>query len=181
MSMFWDKKRGDENNKGFVATLRLPKYIPKEELLGKVVFDYELERIGQAIDWTYTPDGHIALIVTGRTLRERLKGQDRISVPFEYIDRVGSFILLTKPLDVLLPKEIPPMKKERGEEKEEVKERPRVEKRREEKAKEEEKKEKRKEGKRRKRRKKELKSFDELEEELFANLIEAPVAPQVRA
>jgi len=99
-------KKNVEPERGFTATLRLPRYYPKEELLGKVVFDYELDRVGQVVDWTYTPSGIISLVVSGRTLRGMLKEGDCLSVSFECIDRVGNFILLSKPLEALIPKEV---------------------------------------------------------------------------
>jgi sporulation protein YlmC with PRC-barrel domain len=89
----------------FVATLKLPRYFPKEEILGKAVFDNQLERIGQATDWTYTPSGNISLIVSGKILKEMLKEGDSLLVPFEDIERVGDFILLSKPIDTLIQKE----------------------------------------------------------------------------
>jgi sporulation protein YlmC with PRC-barrel domain len=99
-------KKNVEPDRGFTATLRLPRYYPKEELLGKAVFDYELDRVGQVVDWTYTPSGIISLVVSGRTLRGMLKEGDSLSVSFECIDRVGNFILLSKPLEALIPKEV---------------------------------------------------------------------------
>ena len=104
--MFGKKNVEPEPDRGYTATLRLPRYYPKEELIGKVVFDYELDRVGQAVDWTYTPGGTVSLVVTGRSLRNMLKEGDSLSVPFEYIDRVGNFILLSKPLEILIPKEV---------------------------------------------------------------------------
>jgi sporulation protein YlmC with PRC-barrel domain len=89
----------------FIATLKLPRYFPKEEILGKAVFDNQLERIGQATDWTYTPSGNISLIVSGKILKEMLKEGDSLIVPFEDIERVGDFILLSKPIDALIQKE----------------------------------------------------------------------------
>jgi sporulation protein YlmC with PRC-barrel domain len=97
-------KKNVEPESGFTATLRLPRYYPKEELLGKVVFDHELDRVGQVVDWTYTPSGVISLVVSGRVLRGMLKEGDSLSVSFECIDRVGNFILLSKPLEALIPK-----------------------------------------------------------------------------
>jgi sporulation protein YlmC with PRC-barrel domain len=140
-----------EPNTGFTATLRLPRYFPKEEILGKVVFDQELERVGQAVDWTYTPSGVIALVVSGKPLKEMLKGGDSIIVPFEYIDRVGNFILLSKPIETLIPKEVAIGK-------EELMER--------ELAKTSEK-----NGKKKKKEQKGLKAVNELEKEVIDNLI----------
>jgi sporulation protein YlmC with PRC-barrel domain len=99
-------KKYVEPDRGYTATLRLPKYYPKEEVLGKVVFDHELDRVGQAVDWTYTSSGTVSLVVSGRSLRGMLKEGDSLFVPFEYIDRVGNFILLSKPIETLIPKEV---------------------------------------------------------------------------
>ena len=95
-----------EPDRGFTATLKLPRYFPKEEILGKTVFDNGLGRVGQVVDWTYTPSGIISLVVSGKKLKEMLKEGENIIVPFEYIDRVGEFILLSKPLEALIPKDI---------------------------------------------------------------------------
>ena len=47
----------------FVARLDLPLFIPKEEILGKYVFDYDIVCIGIVKDWTYMSDGEVKMIV----------------------------------------------------------------------------------------------------------------------
>lgn len=150
------RRKNVDQDSGFTATLRLPKYIPKDNLLGKVVFDYDLERVGQIIDWTYTPEGIISLVVSRKKNPEE---GDRVFIPFKYIERVGRFILLSEPMDSLLPKNAS-MGKEDREEKEEL-------------GKTLKEKETRDKGKE----KRELKGFDELEKEVLSNLIKPPEAP----
>jgi hypothetical protein len=113
--MFWNRKediketrtQAKENSsvtqtRGFTAKLKLPKYIPKDRILGRYVFDFDLERIGKAVDWTYTPEGQVVLIVSGKGVEGRLGAED-IHVPFEYIERASKIILLSKSIDELLP------------------------------------------------------------------------------
>ncbi len=76
---------------GFTAKLELPEYIPKEQILGKHVFDSEVVYVGVVRDWTYSPDGQIKLVIN-------TEGTDRkdggILIPFSFISKVGQFILL---------------------------------------------------------------------------------------
>lgn len=179
VSMF--KRKREEQDRGFTATLRLPKYIPKDRLLGKVVFDYDLERIGQVIDWTYTPEGRISLVVSGKGMGKSLKGGDSVFIPFEYIERVGRFILLSESVDSLLPKNVIISEEERREKAVDALE----EEFEKEDAREEEEKAPKSKGKavRRRRKKKpkeELKAFNELEAELFANILEPPEPPKAK-
>lgn len=177
-------RKREEQDSGFTATLRLPRYIPKDSLLGKVVFDYDLERVGQVVDWTYTIEGNISLVVSGKDLSKRVKEGGSVFVPFEYIERVGRFILLSKSMDSLLPKNAfigEEEQRERAiaaleEEFEEEKAREKEEKE----AREVEKKPpqpKKRNPRRKKKQKKELKAFNELEEELFKNILEPPESP----
>ena len=103
--MFGKKSTAKVEGDSFTAVLRLPKYIPKEKLMGKVVFDLDLNSMGKSIDWTYTPSGQISLIVS-EVSEENPKHGDGILVPFEYIERVGDFILLSRPLSSIIPKEV---------------------------------------------------------------------------
>ncbi|MEM2914933.1 MAG: hypothetical protein QXH91_06005 [Candidatus Bathyarchaeia archaeon] len=75
----------------FTAKLELPQFIPKEEILGKYVFDSEVVCIGLVEDWTYTPDGVVKMVV--RVENGKNNGST-ILIPFSYIDRGGQFVLL---------------------------------------------------------------------------------------
>jgi len=76
---------------GFTAKLELPRFIPKEEILGKHVFDSGLAYLGIAMDWTYTSDGQIRVVVS----KDHSSKKDSFAlIPFSHIDRVGQFILL---------------------------------------------------------------------------------------
>jgi len=79
----------------FTARLELPRFIPKEEILKKQVFDSEVVSLGRAMDWTYTSDGVIKMIVKKR------QGNDNLItlVPFSHIERVGETILLKTKMD----------------------------------------------------------------------------------
>jgi hypothetical protein len=57
----------------FTARLELPRFIPKEEILRKQVFDSEVVSLGRALDWTYTSDGEIKMIVKKRQGNDKLK------------------------------------------------------------------------------------------------------------
>ncbi len=103
--MFGKKPTAKGEGDSFTAVLRLPKYIPKEKLIGKVVFDLDLNSMGKSIDWTYTPSGQISLIVSDVS-KQNPKNSDGILVPFEYIERVGDFILLSRPLSSMITKEV---------------------------------------------------------------------------
>ena len=90
------------------ATLELPKYIPKEELLGKDVFDSEIEKVGRVRDWDYEPDGVIHLVVDrdeGNPPKRKRPNAREVLIPFANVDRVGSFILLDAPLGSLIQEE----------------------------------------------------------------------------
>lgn len=174
------KRKKVDQSSGFTATLRLPKYIPKDSLLGKIVFDYDLERIGQVIDWTYTPEGNISLVVSGKDLGKSLKGGDRLLIPFEHIERVGKFILLSASMDSLFPEKALLGEEELSEEERRERAIAALEEAFEdEEARKVEEKVPKSKGKssrrgRKKKPKKELKAFNELEEELFANILEPP-------
>jgi len=74
----------------FTAHLELPRFIPKEEIMKKQVFDSEVVCLGRVQDWTYLSDGEIKMIV------KRREGTDTLitMIPFSHIERVGEFILL---------------------------------------------------------------------------------------
>ncbi len=75
---------------GFNAKLELPRYIAKEEILQKQVFDSEIRRIGPVKDWTYSSDGKIKMIV-------KIDGDPTMApvlIPFYEIEKVGEHILL---------------------------------------------------------------------------------------
>jgi len=74
----------------FTAKLELPRFIPKEEILGKEVFDSEILYVGSAKDWTYSSDGIIKMVIKAETSVDRAP----ILIPFYHIDRVGEFIML---------------------------------------------------------------------------------------
>ncbi len=75
----------------FTARLELPEFIPKEQILGKHVFDSEVVCMGLVEDWTYSRDGEITMVVKEKS---KAKGTSTILIPFYEIDRVGQFILL---------------------------------------------------------------------------------------
>jgi len=75
----------------FTAKLELPRFIPKEQILGKHVFDSEVVCIGHVEDWTYSSDGEIKMVVK---IKNEDKNPSTTLIPFYYIDRVGQFILL---------------------------------------------------------------------------------------
>ncbi len=91
----------------FVARLDLPLFIPKEEILGKYVFDYDIVCIGLVKDWTYMSDGEVKMIVRRKTKKD---GSSTVLIPFNQIDRVGQFILLKTRRAIFeeKPKEPPP-------------------------------------------------------------------------
>ncbi|MCW4019646.1 MAG: hypothetical protein NWF14_00225 [Candidatus Bathyarchaeota archaeon] len=75
---------------GFTARLELPRFIPKEQILGKHVYDSQVAHVGITNDWNYSSDGHVGIIV-------KIKNGKKTStafIPFSQIDRVGEFILL---------------------------------------------------------------------------------------
>ncbi|MFB0504038.1 MAG: hypothetical protein ACETWE_09410 [Candidatus Bathyarchaeia archaeon] len=74
----------------FIARLELPKFIPKEEIMRKRVFDSELLCLGRVLDWTYSPDGEIKMVV------KRRQGNDALItlIPFSHIEKVGETVLL---------------------------------------------------------------------------------------
>jgi sporulation protein YlmC with PRC-barrel domain len=76
---------------GFTAKLELPRFIPKEQILGKHVFDSELTHMGVANDWTYSFDGQVGIIVN---MKKGKRKSSTAFVPLSKIDRVGEFILL---------------------------------------------------------------------------------------
>ena len=80
----------------FTAKLQLPKFIPKEQILGKDVFDSEVVSLGVVEDWTYSPDGEVKMVVL---YKGESKKHSFILVPFSHIDRVGQFILLKTKID----------------------------------------------------------------------------------
>jgi sporulation protein YlmC with PRC-barrel domain len=80
----------------FTARLELPKFIPKEEIMRKRVFDSELLCLGRVQDWTYTPDGEIKMVV------KRKEKDDTLTtlVPFSHIEKVGDTVLLKTRSDI---------------------------------------------------------------------------------
>lgn len=91
--------------KEFRATLELPEYIPKERVLGKDVFDSEVEKVGRVRDWDYKPDGVIYLVVDrdgGNPSKRKKPNAREVLIPFANVDRVGDFILLDAPLGSLI-------------------------------------------------------------------------------
>ena len=75
----------------FIAKLELPKFIPKEQILGKQVFDSEVLCIGLVEDWTYSSEGEIKMVVK---IESEDKSNSTVTIPFSYIERVGQFVLL---------------------------------------------------------------------------------------
>jgi sporulation protein YlmC with PRC-barrel domain len=92
----------DFDTNGFEALLILPKYIPKNKIIGKHVFDYDLKRVGQAVDWTYTQEGEVSLIVSGLSNEDFLTTNKNIFVPFRYIERAKKIIILSKSIKKIL-------------------------------------------------------------------------------
>jgi len=79
----------------FTARLELPRFIPKEEILRKQVFDSEVVCLGRAMDWTYTSDGEIKMVV-----RKRQGNDDLVTlVPFSHIEREEEARDRSKPKD----------------------------------------------------------------------------------
>ena len=75
---------------GFTAKLELPEYIPKEEILRKQVFDAEIKFIGPVMDWTYSSDGTIKMVVRNEDDPTKIP----ILVPFFQIHTVGEHVIL---------------------------------------------------------------------------------------
>ena len=75
----------------FIAKLELPRFIPKEQILGKQVFDSEVLCIGLVEDWTYSSEGEIKMVVR---IESEDKSNSTVTIPFSYIERVGQFVLL---------------------------------------------------------------------------------------
>ena len=75
----------------FTAKLELPRFIPKEQILGKYVFDSEVVCIGLVEDWTYSSDGEIKMVVK---MKDGVNKNSPVLIPFSQIDKVGQFILL---------------------------------------------------------------------------------------
>ncbi len=73
----------------FTARLELPYFIPKDDLLGKQVFDSEIVCVGTVKDWTYSEDGIIKMIVKADDGKK-----ETMLVPFYTIEKVGQFIML---------------------------------------------------------------------------------------
>jgi sporulation protein YlmC with PRC-barrel domain len=76
----------------FTAKLELPRFIPKEQILGKQVLDSEVLCIGLVEDWTYSSEGEIKMVVK---IESEDKSNSTVTIPFSYIERVGQFVLLT--------------------------------------------------------------------------------------
>ena len=74
----------------FSAKLELPEYFPKEEILNKKVFDAEIKFIGPVIDWTYSSDGTIKMIVKNEDDPTKVP----VLIPFFQIHTVGEHIIL---------------------------------------------------------------------------------------
>ncbi len=105
----------------FAAKLELPRFIPKEEILGKHVLDSEVVYVGLVEDWTYSHDGIIKMVI--KTKKET-KTALTLLVPFSHIDRVGQFILLKTKMERFvehLPQPIGRHQMERTDEKEKTK------------------------------------------------------------
>jgi len=77
----------------FIAKLELPRFIPKEQIIGKYILDSDVVCLGVVEDWTYSPDGEVKMIVGPPPPIDEAK-KKYILVPFSDIDRVGQFILL---------------------------------------------------------------------------------------
>lgn len=75
----------------FTAKLELPQFIPKEQILGKYVFDSGIVCMGVVEDWTYSSDGEIKMVVRMKNAKNKCS---TVLIPFSYIERVGQFILL---------------------------------------------------------------------------------------
>ena len=75
----------------FTAKLALPRYISKDGVLRKYVFDSELQCIGFARDWTYTSDGDVKIVVGAEN--ESGSSPDFL-IPFSQIEKIGQFIVL---------------------------------------------------------------------------------------
>ena len=75
----------------FIAKLELPRFIPKEQILGKQVFDSEVLCIGLVEDWTYSSEGEIKMVVK---IESKDKSNSTVTIPFSHIERVGQFVLL---------------------------------------------------------------------------------------
>ena len=75
----------------FSAILELPMFIPKEQILGKYVFDSEVVCIGSVEDWTYSSDGVVKMVVHREN---EANGTSTVLIPFNHIGRVGQFVLL---------------------------------------------------------------------------------------
>ena len=72
----------------FKAQMELPRFVSKEEILGKEVYDADLLYMGTAKDCAWASDGIIRMI---------LKDDDNkiaIIVPFHHIKEVGAYIKL---------------------------------------------------------------------------------------
>lgn len=93
--IFLSKPRGDRLGK-FIAKSDLPRFIAKEEIMGKSVFDSELVYLGIVEDWTYGSDGKIRMVVNKK---EEGKEISKVSIPFSHINKVGQCILLEKKID----------------------------------------------------------------------------------
>jgi len=106
----------------FAAKLELPRFIPKEEILGKYVFDSEVVCIGLVEDWTYSSDGEIKMVVKAKDGAKN----STVFIPFYHIDRVGQFVLLkTKRENFIEKLELEPkVEKGKKEEKKEEKNEP---------------------------------------------------------
>lgn len=72
----------------FKAQLELPRFISRDEILGKDVFDYNLLYVGRVADWTYDSDGTIKMVL--RNDNNKIS----IIIPFYFIEKVGTYIEL---------------------------------------------------------------------------------------
>ena len=72
----------------FKAKMELPRFVSKEEILGKDVYDSNLVYVGTAKDCDYTSDGTIEMILKSNS--ERIP----TLILLNQIDRVGDHILL---------------------------------------------------------------------------------------
>ncbi len=72
----------------FRAELELPRFILRDDILGKEVFDNNLLYVGKVADWDYSSDGIIKMILKNDNIKLS------IIIPFYFIEKVGNFIEL---------------------------------------------------------------------------------------
>ena len=72
----------------FKAQMELPRFVSKEEILEKEVFDSDLLYVGTVKDWTFTSDGIMKMVLKND------ENKISILVPFYYIEKIGAHIKL---------------------------------------------------------------------------------------